>query len=1138
VTPDITERLRAIKTLPSLIAYLRDELDWPISQDMVEDDLTFEYKPEELGFTRENAVGIKEIKQLRPMKAGQPWGIFWVNFEKKRLPVVMLRRILGNLVVKRHGSAGKPSQPAWQLNDLLFISAYGEEADRSITFAHFAKDAASPGDLPVLRVLGWDGGDTVLHLADAHRTLALKLHWPPDPDNLAGWRDQWSGAFTLRHREVISTTKELVEELAKLATSIRKRAETILTRETERGPMRRLYAAFRTALIHDLSEPDFADVIAQTITYGLLAAKFSRPAGISVDNLVDMIPPTNPFLRELLGEFLSIAGRKRGAFDFDELGIQDVVILLNQAQTEAVKADFGNRTRNEDPVIHFYEHFLAAYDKKKKVQRGVFYTPQPVVSYIVRSVHELLQTEFGLADGLADTTTWGEMADRCKGLKIPDGAQQSDPFVCILDPATGTATFLVEAIEVIFTHLQVKWTAEGKSEKEISSAWNEYVPKYLLPRLYGYELMMAPYSIAHMKLWLKLSEINTRLGQPGYEARFEGRAHIYLTNSLEPANNDEQGVLEGIFPALAHEAAAVNRVKKGRRFTVIMGNPPYSARSYNLTAEARALVEPYKYINGNRIVEKGALQLEKNLNDDYVKFIRFAQICANMATGIAGMITNHSFLENPTLRGMRWSLLQTFPKMDLLDLGGNIARKLQAKDGAPDENVFDIGQGVAISLLAATGKRKACQDIRCGALLGSRQMKYDWLEHHSQHNAGLEVAEPAPELYLYRREDVALRKEYDQYVTVSAFFPLNSTGVKTHRDGFCIDFDETKLRKRINDLVSESHSDHELRDLYGIPDTYGWALSTCRKRLRQDAARNSHYTSILYRPFDWRPIYFSPDVIELARMEVSQHFLGERNIGLIFMRQVASDEPYSHFGVTRHPVDNRAFYSNRGTMSFAPLYLFGVGEGDMFSTGGQPATGLNVDPRYVQLLQRGLKVQLATESKLSVGHIAPEDIFHYIYAVFHSPTYRTRYAEFLKIDFPRLPLTSSIDLFRALATLGGELVALHLMESPKLSQHITDWIGSSGAVIEKVTYSDEMVWIDKAKSKGFEGVPEPAWSFHIGGYQVCEKWLKDRKGRMLSGEDIEHYHKIVVALSETIRIMAEIDQVIDRHGGWPGAFTK
>ena len=438
-------------------------MDWPIGAEAF-DELTFEYEPEELGIDARTAARIEEIKQLRPLATGQPWGVFFIRFEPKRLPVVVLRRILSQLVVRKRASAKKSDLAAWNLHDLLFISNYGEGADRQITFAHFTQDAAT-GDLPTLKVLGWDDADTALHISHVHHELQEKLRWPENEKDLDGWRERWSSAFTLRHRQVITTSKDLAGRLAALARLIRRRADQVLNVETERGPLRRLHKAFREALIHDLSEEDFADMYAQTIAYGLLAARLSRPMGIIAENVADMVPVTNPFLRDMLGTFLTIGGRK-GKIDFDELGIQDVVDLLNSPDTrmEAIVRDFGNRTRQEDPVIHFHELFLAEYDKKMKVKRGVFYTPQPVVSYIVRSVHELLQTEFGLTNGLADTTTWGEMAKRNPAIKIPEGVSQEEPFVQILDIATGTATFLVEVIDVIHKTMTAKWRREGRLE--------------------------------------------------------------------------------------------------------------------------------------------------------------------------------------------------------------------------------------------------------------------------------------------------------------------------------------------------------------------------------------------------------------------------------------------------------------------------------------------------------------------------------------------------------------------------------------------------------------------------------------------------------------------------------------------------
>jgi len=564
------QRLREIRTFPSLVKYLRDELDWPIESDDF-DDLTFDYEPEELGIDAKTAVKIKEIKQLRPLSSKQPWGIFFINFEPKQLPIVVLRRILRSLVINKRASANKSQQAVWNFHDLLFISSYGESEHREITFAHFSEPADRLfGDLPTLRVLGWDDDDTKLKIDHVVHTLDEKMRWPDDEDDAGAWRKKWSDAFELRPREVITTSKELAIRLADLAKSIRQRANLILKIESERGPLRKLHKAFQTALIHDLNEDDFADMYAQTIAYGLLAARVSRPAGVIADNLADMVPITNPFLKEMLGTFLKVGGRK-GKIDFDELGIQEVVDLLNRPDThiEAVMRDFGKKTMQEDPVVHFYELFLKEYDKKKKVERGVFYTPQPVVYYIVRSVDELLKTEFGLEDGLASTVTWGEMVKRNPELKIPDGVAPDEPFVLILDPATGTATFIVEVIDVIHKTMIEKWKKAGKTEAQIQAAWNEYVPKHLLPRVYGYELMMAPYAIAHMKVGLKLFETGYRFGS-------DERVHIYLTNSLEPPSNATgQKEFDEWFPALAHEAKAVNAVKSKKRFTVVVGNPPY-----------------------------------------------------------------------------------------------------------------------------------------------------------------------------------------------------------------------------------------------------------------------------------------------------------------------------------------------------------------------------------------------------------------------------------------------------------------------------------------------------------------------------------------------------------------------------------
>ncbi|HEX8311216.1 MAG TPA: hypothetical protein VF614_07870, partial [Chthoniobacteraceae bacterium] len=577
--PISPERLQSIRRFPELIDYLRDELDWP-TQDFAFEDLTFEYEPGELGLKHEEAVKVKSIHQLRPLHQAQPWGIFFVEFGKRRLPIVVLRRILRHLVFKKRASANKTERPAWQARDLLFISATGEDSNRELTFAHFVEREDT--GLAELRVLGWDTDDTPLHMDYVAETLSKKLKWRDtyerDPE---AWHKEWSAAFLLRHGHVIRTSQELATALAELAKNLRSRIRTILRLEDGFGEIRKLQRAFQTGLIHDLDDDGFADMFAQTVTYGLFSVSVRRTfpgegTALTKDDVPNLIF-TSPFLKEMLGVFLGIKSRK-GAIDFDELGVSDVTDLLTSPDThmEVVLADFNNRNPGEDPVIHFYENFLTAYDHAMRVKRGVFYTPQPVVSYIVRSVHELLQTEFGLADGLADTTTWGEMLKKHPGLKLPPLTDEPDEkrtvspdesFVQILDPATGTATFLVEVIDVICRQLRKSFDSgkapiiEQRAARNWSDYWNQYVPQHLLPRLHAFELMMAPYAIAHMKIGLKLAETGYRFGT-------EERARIYLTNALEKSD-DKQAKLIG-FDALAHEAEAVNKIKKSKRFTVII----------------------------------------------------------------------------------------------------------------------------------------------------------------------------------------------------------------------------------------------------------------------------------------------------------------------------------------------------------------------------------------------------------------------------------------------------------------------------------------------------------------------------------------------------------------------------------------
>ena len=752
------------------------------------------------------------------------------------------------------------------------------------------------------------------------------------------------------------------------------------------------------------------------------------------------------------------------------------------------------------------------------------------------------------------------MARRHEDLEIPEGTSPDQAFVQILDPATGTDTFLVEVIDLVHNTMVEKWKVQGHGEKKIQALWNEYVPRHLLPRLHGYELLMAPYAIAHLKIGLKLYAT-------GYRFESDERSRVYLTNALEPADSTQLTL--DFLPALAHEAQAVNEIKRKQRFTVVIGNPPYSGLSSNMGPWVDGLLKgrlpdgtataSYYHVDGEPLGERKVW-----LQDDYVKFIRLSQwLLDGTGAGIHGYISNHGYLDNPTFRGMRWSLMQSFRRIRVLDLHGNLKKKEAPPGGGRDVNVFDIQQGVAIGLFT---KAAAARSVYHADLWGERESKYRWLLEHVSLTTEWAQLEPAPRFYLFEPFDESGADSYSDWPAINEVMPVNVTGIVTARDGFVIDLDPESLRSRIVNLRSKSLSDDAIRKKYFAGkgskkyppgDSRGWKLPEAQRKIRKDRQWDRRYVPVLYRPFDIREMYYVPWMVDWPRTEAMPHLLNGENVGLIFMRQVAMGDEYTHFGASRHPVDNRAFYSNKGIMSFGPLYLYpGVGkaDGSLFSRWprGKGGRTPNLDLGFVEQLAAATELRFVSDGRGDLGKtFGPEDVVAYIYAVFHSPGYRERYEALLKLDFPRVPLPESVDLFRRLAEAGHDLLALHLLESPKLGKPITSCAGPRNPEVGRVGWSDGTVWLDAGKTSareghratkpgtiGFQGVPEEVWDFHIGGYQVCHKWLKDRKGRTLSDEDVAHYQKIVVTLNETIRIMAEVDEVIEAQGGWPDAFSR
>lgn len=1089
-----------IRNFKSLIKYLRKNLNWPVDEDQA-DELSFEYKPAELGIDDVVAVQIKDIKQLRPLKGNQPWGVFWIQFEQKRLPVVVMRRILSKLVKTQRGRKGHLK--AWDMPDLMFISATGEGNERGISFAHFQEVDGKPQ----LRTFAWDVKET--HLYYIQNVNLDALRWPTDDGkNADAWREQWSEAFSVPHRYVPTTAEMLAKKMAQIASYIREAVKLIYGMEHAGGSLHQLHLNLKLDLISDLSEDDFADMYAQTVTYGLFAARATRSGGFSGGDAAAFIEHTNPFLRELLEQMMN-----QQALDLDELGVTELTDLLGKVNMEAILQSFGRQKRGEDPVIHFYETFMKEYDPAQKAKRGEFYTPDAVVSFIVRSVDYLLRTEFDCPDGLATATA---------------SVQGFKPV--ILDPATGTGTFLKYVIEVIWETFYEK--NKRLSNKDRREKWNRFVRENVLPRLYAFELKMSPYTIAHMKVGLALQE-------KGFDFDDNERLQIYLSNALQPAHE----VARVDTAALAHEAEKANEVKNKEKITVVIGNPPYAGHSANASKDSKGnlnfignLMQDYYKVDGKPLGERNP----KWLRNDYVKFLRFAQWEIGQSTaGIAAMITDNSYLDSPTFRGMRQQLMESFDEIYILDLHGNYKKDETAPDGSKDENVFDITQGVSICLMVKKSGSKKKSKVLHANLFGLRQSKYDWLitQHKHMGSVGWKEIHPQTPYYLFVPQNTDLQSDYEKGWKITDIMPLNNMGITTGKNEFVTSPDKEVLIDRLQDLANKKISDSKIREKYELEDSSSFSLTNARNWAASLSNLEDGIHEISYRFGDNQFVIYSSSVLARDRFDISQHFFQkQKNLGIVTFRAIR-ELPWEHISCTQKII-TKEFISSLDNCYLFPLYVYPETSKQILLFSGETMAGWgertpNFSPKFLKELSRlDLKFTADGTGDLRKS-FGPEDVFHYMYAVFHSPTYRSRYAEFLKIDFPRLPLTGNVELFRQLCGLGKELVALHLLEASAVKKPITKFKGKGDNVVAKghPKYQDGVVLVNP--SQGFEGVSEDVWEFHIGGYQVCEKWLKDRRGWELSAEDILHYQKVVVALKETIRLMAEVDRVIEVHGGWP-----
>jgi len=894
----------------------------------------------------------------------------------------------------------------------------------------------------------------------------------------------------------------LAQELAKRTRFLR---DEVITMELRKGEKLRkdsilgFYEAFRNYLIAGLTPETFADLYAQTITYGLFAARTRAQNGFNRKLAYTYIPSTIGILREV---FYFISGERlpqQMEWILDDIAevleVNDLKKIL-QFQTRSLP-----NVRPRDPIVHFYETFLAKYDPDTRERRGVYYTPEAVVCYIVESLHRILQEHFDRPEGLANKS------------------------VTVLDPAAGTGTFLVEAARKAVEEYVERFGEGGKEG---------FLRNHVLKNFYAFELMMASYAVGHLKISYMLDEFGCTLGD-------DDRFKLYLTNTLE-MEEFAQTTIPGI-ASLAEESHLAEKVKKETPILVILGNPPYSGHSANVSEKtvyvgtkngntiARKertwigrMIEDYKVVDGSPLGEKNP----KWLQDDYVKFMRFAQWKIDQAgEGVLGFITNHSYLDNPTFRGMRRSLMQSFDEIYVLDLHGNALKKEKCPDGSRDQNVFDIRQGVAISIfIKKKGKKRSCI-VHHAERWGIREKKYGWLFDNGLKTTEWQKLTPKSPHYLFVPRDEDLLAHYESFPKITDIFPVNSVGIVTARDHLTIHWTADEVW---NTVQRFSRLNPELaREAYELgKDAQDWKVELAQADLKESGPDKKHIVPILYRPFDVRYTYYtgkSQGFHCRPRPEVMRHMLKD-NLALCVGRAgqvVGLEKPWNIVFCANCIGDLNLFYRG-GNVNF-PLYIYDGEKKAPRRVVGSSLILFEPQARYGERTPNIAKFAIERLQKAYKNAPSPEKFLAYIYAILHSDTYRTKYAEFLKMDFPRVPFTKDHKLFLQMAKLGQRLIDLHSVIADDLNKPICKYFGKGENIVEKVLYNGLHGGVHINEMQHFEGISEEVWHYHIGGYQVCEKWLKERRDKKLTSDEIEHYCKVVTAINLTIQIQKQIDEI-------------
>ncbi len=948
--------------------------------------------------------------------------------------------------------------------------------------------------------------------------------------------------FLSQKPQQITKARDLAEKLSRPTRVIKEEVSDIVKDVYEESSSKIIgtYKVFKSEISDSITAEDFADAFAQTLTYSLFLTKITQGTQekLSLSNIANLTPKSFALIKDILAFIGQIEYYPQLKPYIEKL----FYIINNTNATEVVKDLQSSKNEFEDPYIHFYENFLTAYDPEKRKDLGVWYTPKPIVRSIINNIDKILKNDFNMGDGI------------------------SDPEVKILDFACGTGTFLCEIYDKILSSIP-----KTSLKKSIT------IKEHILKNIFGFELLIPAYCVSHLKL-------SQHLKEDGYYPDDSDRIGVYFTNTLESKEKSKQANLDyqDFFPAVAKEGSKAQSIKDDNGILVITGNPPYNGSSKNNFDYIKKLIKPYFPQDG--IAEKNP----KWLQDDYVKFIRFAEDKISKAgRGVVGIITNHSFMDNPTFRAMRKHLMETFDKIYIIDLHGNSKKKEKCPDGTPDQNVFDIQQGVAISFFVKTGSKDKC-NLNHAHIYGKRESKFKQISEIDLQTSHFTKIEPVAPFYLFTPQDAELRDEYDKGISLRDIFIESGVGITTAHDDFVIDISKDNLFDKFVEFKNSEKS-LDLHKKFNVNKKEGWDILKAWDELQEYSLAdiNNLICKINYRPFDTRHIIYHDALVWRIVKKMANHFVKKPNIGLVFVRNQQGTSDYDNAFVSDKIIDLHVLPIGA---SIAPLYLYNdelgieskipnfkpeflsklkqilnppLEGGPVALPSGRGLDGESTENSF-ELQQNsnpplegvplgdGSELKQILNPPLEGGskpvasgwglvtetfNPSPEQILGYIYAILNSPSYRKKYLEFLKIDFAKIPFNASIEEFKKLASLGQELIDAHLMlkvpnstiGEPKIDEYSINpslsIADKSYYIVTKPDYRERVNRIYFNDFCYFDSVSPAVWNFKIGGYQVLDKYLKSRKGLDISG-DLEHIQNIIKILDFSVDRMAEVDGVL------------